>query len=93
MANRVAIPILGGTLAPYSSSAPPPFVFSQNTISETWHLNQEQIQRAVDVPASIQTTYPNAKSLVDIKYVKANHFNSVSVYSSLTAAAIDGLTG
>lgn len=85
MANRIVIRVLGNTMAPYSSQV----LLAGSGPSEDWHLNQEQVQRFTDIPAN--ATYPLAKSVGTIKYVNKNHFDSISVYSSLTSAQIDAL--
>ena len=90
MAQRIALVVLGPTLAPYSSASPP---LSLGAVSETWHIDVSQLQKAKDTTAAQQVAYPHALASIDIKYVKANHFQTSTVYTTINSAAIDALAG
>lgn len=90
MAQRVKITVLGATLAPYSSTGGAPILVNGG-LSEDWHLDVAQLQRAVDTTPAQRTQYPLALSSVIVKYVNANHFETRQVYISINSTSLDGL--
>lgn len=91
MAQRIALTVLGGTAAPYSSSNPaPPFGVS-TAVSEIESFDVSQLQLGKDTTAAQRALYPAALSSVVVKYVKANHFESRTIYVHIDAAAVNAL--
>lgn len=93
MAQRIVIPVLGGTLAPYGSAAPR---LQGTNISENWHVDVTQLERGVDTTATVQALYPNAKSYINIVQTYrtvSKHSKAMRIYTTLTASALDALAG
>lgn len=92
MANRIALPVLGGTLAPYGSHAP---IMQTGNVSEAWHFTVEQLERGVDTSAAIRAVYPNALSYINVVNTYSTvskHSKAQRLYLNINAAAVDTLT-
>lgn len=88
MAQRIAITVLGATLAPYSTGGP---ALVNGGISEVWHIDVSQLQRGVDTTATQRVTYSHALSQVVVKFVNANHFQTQAVYININSSDLDAL--
>lgn len=91
MAERIALTVLGGTAAPYSSSNPSPPFSTAGAVSEIESFDVSQLQMGKDTTSAQRTAYPAALSSLVVKYVKANHFESRTIYVHIDAAAVNAL--
>lgn len=86
MANRIVLRVLGATLSPYSSSTP---ILANGAISEDISFDVSQLQGGHDTTAAQRTAFPNALSVISVKYVLANHFKSENIYVTLDSAGVN----
>lgn len=88
MAQRIVIPVMGNTLAPYNAS------LNMAAASEQWHVNVSQLGKGNDTTAAVQAQFPRALSYVYVTNqasTTSNHVRAIKVYMNITADALNTL--
>lgn len=89
MANRIKISCLGASLAPYSTNNIQVPAILTGQISEYLSFGVEQIQIGYDTTSAIRSAYPLALSVITVKYVQANHFETGTFFVNSTQDQIN----
>lgn len=91
MAQRIKLRCLGSTMAPYTSNNIGIPKILTNSISEDISFTADQLQIGYDTTVAERVTYPLALSRVVIKYVNANHFETVTFYVTVDQDGVNNL--